>query len=405
MHCARFNAGDVGLRGSSCVSKLPLRQSFLCSGQFQDVARQPFVVARCRGSRFRHTSTIQHRISCPRSVAQAAAGSAGGAFWKLFLAILSLPSFSKLLDPVLGVDPDPVFVLGIDETRRGKPKWVTDPVTGLRRWVDPFDTGFVGISGNQGLLAQVNGRDAKAVVGWLDGCGAAFKAGITHVAIDMSASYAKAIREALPHAKIVVDRFHLVRLAKEMVDEVRRRTTQELRGRRGRKADPEWLSRRRLLREAERLTAQQRQNLFDKVMDLDVNGDVAAAWIAKELLRDVLACKDNGGLRYEIWRRLDEFYTFAARCSTPEIHRLATTVDTWQEPMITAIETNLSNAKSEGENRIVNPIAATPHSDGSMIGRIAFGFRNQDNQRRRVRWACTRQTRPVPSRVKRLRPC
>ncbi|AZI59602.1 hypothetical protein EH165_12455 [Nakamurella antarctica] len=70
---------------------------------------------------------------------------------------------------------------------------------------------------------------------------------------------------------------------------------------------------------------------------------------------------DNGGLRYEIWRRLDEFYTFAARCATPEIHRLATTVDSRQEPMITAIETTLSNAKSEGENRKVN-LSAASHS-------------------------------------------
>ena len=38
---------------------------------------------------------------------------------------------------------------------------------------------------------------------------------------------------------------------------------------------------------------------------------------------------------------------------------------------------------------------------GSQVGRIAFGFRNPDNQRRRVRWACTRRSRQVtPSRPK-----
>lgn len=50
--------------------------------------------------------------------------------------------------------------------------------------------------------------------------------------------------------------------------------------------------------------------------------------------------------------------------------------------MILAIQTALSNARSEGFNRIVK-----------HVGRIAFGFRTPENQRRRVRWARTRQSR------------
>lgn len=61
--------------------------------------------------------------------------------------------------------------------------------------------------------------------------------------------------------------------------------------------------------------------------------------------------------------------------------------------MILAIQTGLSNTRSEGFNRIVK-----------HIGRIAFGFRTPENQRRRVRWACTRQPRRAPSKT-RLRPC
>ena len=44
--------------------------------------------------------------------------------------------------------------------------------------------------------------------------------------------------------------------------------------------------------------------------------------------------------------------------------------------------TGYSNAKSEGYNRVAK------HE-----GRNAFGFRNPVNQRRRIRWACTRQHR------------
>ncbi|MGW7244479.1 transposase [Streptomyces sp. NPDC054804] len=52
----------------------------------------------------------------------------------------------------------------------------------------------------------------------------------------------------------MVDHFHVVRLANKRLSLVRRRTTAELRGRRGRAPDPEWKARRRLLRTREDLT-------------------------------------------------------------------------------------------------------------------------------------------------------
>jgi hypothetical protein len=51
---------------------------------------------------------------------------------------------------------------------------------------------------------------------------------------------------------------------------------------------------------AERLTDEQCHTLFNMLTSADSNGDIATAWIAKELLRDVLACAPRGGLRYEI---------------------------------------------------------------------------------------------------------
>jgi hypothetical protein len=88
----------------------------------------------------------------------------------------------------------------------------------------------------------------------------------------VSATYAKAAREALPHAQLIVDRFHLVKRANEMLDTVRRRTTAAHQLRRGRKCDPEWINRRRLLRAAERLTDEQRSRLFEQLTSADPNG-------------------------------------------------------------------------------------------------------------------------------------
>jgi transposase len=76
------------------------------------------------------------------------------------------------------------------------------------------------------------------------------------VAIDMCSAYRAAVRKHLPHARLVVDHFHVVQLANHMVSSVRRRVTATLRGRRVRKDDPEYGLRRRLLRNREDLTGE-----------------------------------------------------------------------------------------------------------------------------------------------------
>jgi len=89
----------------------------------------------------------------------------------------------------------PVKVLGIDETRRGKPVWAQNPDT--KRWelvCDRWHTGFVDAAGTGGLLAQVEGRTSAATIAWLNAQPAPWRAGISHVTIDLSASYAKAVR-------------------------------------------------------------------------------------------------------------------------------------------------------------------------------------------------------------------
>jgi len=56
---------------------------------------------------------------------------------------------------VLPAQPGPVEVLGIDETRRGRPKWIFDEVT--QAWnttVDRWHVGFCDLSNGQGCWAR-----------------------------------------------------------------------------------------------------------------------------------------------------------------------------------------------------------------------------------------------------------
>lgn len=113
-------------------------------------------------------------------------------------------AFARAAEQVLG-EPAPTRMLGIDETRRGRPRWQQDPESGRWSRVDRWQTGFVDLDGPGGLLAQVLGRRAADVTGWLAERDESFRAAIAFVAVDPCAAYAAAVREALPHAQLVVD--------------------------------------------------------------------------------------------------------------------------------------------------------------------------------------------------------
>ena len=276
-------------------------------------------------------------------------------------------------------EPEAPLVLGIDETRRGTPKWIQDPVTGAWARTERFETNFTDLSGTGRLLGQVAGRTGRAVTGWLDDRGQDWKSQVAYVAIDPCAVYRSAITKALPHAVIVVDHFHLVRLANQAVTRVRQRVTRQVLGRRGTTRDPAWANRRRLLRARERLTHQQFTKMWDEILAQEATGELLAAWIAKEELRYLLALARSHASRSEISSRLFAFYDWCARANVPEVTTLAKTIEAWWPQILAFIDTGITNAATEANNRLIKDAA-----------RIAFGFRNLDNQRRRVRLHCKR---------------
>ncbi|WP_338017699.1 ISL3 family transposase [Streptomyces adustus] len=275
-----------------------------------------------------------------------------------------------------------VEVLGIDETRRGSPSWEQDPDTGKWHLVrDRWHTGFVDALGTGGLLGQVEGRTVPDVLAWLVATPLEWRKAIKYVAIDMSTAYRAAVRLALPRATVVVDHFHVVQLANKMLSTVRRRTTAEIRGRRGRADDPEWKARRRLRRKREDLTDEQFAAMWNTLLDEgDIGRRLLTAWIAKENLRTLLALARTGADRHRIGHARWKFLTRCADSDLPEVRQLAVTVDRWWPEIEAFIHTGHSNAKSEDINRIIK-----------LVARNAFGFRNADNQRLRTRCVTTRR--------------
>jgi transposase len=281
-------------------------------------------------------------------------------------------------------EPDPVRVLGIDETRRGKPRWTRCAATGRWARVDPWDTGFVDLAGDQGLLGQREGRTGASVIDWLSERSQEFRDSVQYVAIDPAAVYASAIRTPglLPNATIVVDHFHLVKLANDALTKVRRRVTWDLRDRRGRKRDPQWANRRRLLRARERLSDSSFARMWNAIVAEDASGQILSAWIAKEELRTLLSTVRVGGNPHLTRHRLHRFLAWCIDSQVPELLTLAATIDTWWPEINAFIATGITNGRTEGYNRLVK-----------QVKRVGCGFRNKQNSARRIRFHCTRKQR------------
>ena len=110
--------------------------------------------------------------------------------------------------------------------------------------------------------------------------------------LDLSGSYRAAFDTALPHARQVADPFHVVRLANDALDEVRRRVQNQTLGHRGHKHDPLYRARKLLVSASERITDQGRTKLRGLLDAGDPYGEVRDAWHAKETLRSIYDIDD-----------------------------------------------------------------------------------------------------------------
>lgn len=258
---------------------------------------------------------------------------------------------------VEGLSLEGVTALGMDEHR-----WRHRP----RGWAIGFcdlDTGR--------LIDIIPGRSGTGISRYLAGQPAEIRARVSTVSVDPWRGYLRPVRRLLPRAQIVVDHFHLVRLANQMLTEVRQRTQQEVCGHRGRKGDPLYGIRHLLLRGRERLTERQQERITAALDDPDGDrwDEIASAWMGKELLRDIYGADGQGEAR----RALDMFYQWADQAQVPELSRLARTVRQWENEILAYHQARYSNAKTEAANLIVEKQRRAGH-----------GYRNFGNYRLRL---------------------
>ena len=253
-----------------------------------------------------------------------------------------------------------VEALGVDEVLFGR----------FGRWrTQAWSTQIVDVQRGQ-LLDVIPGRSAAGLCEWLAGCDRAWLEAIRWATLDLSGPWRSAFDTMLPHATQVADPFHVVKLANQRLDEVRRRVQNETLGHRGRKDDPLYRSRRLLTRADERLDDRGREKLLGLLEAGDPKGEVRMAWHAKEVVRQTYHI-DDPSLAVEFVERLG--VDLQDDSCPPELNQLGRTIVRWSAQIAAWHQAHVSNGPTEAINNLVK-----------RVKRVAFGFRRFTSYRIRA---------------------
>lgn len=198
------------------------------------------------------------------------------------------------------------------------------------------------------LLLMVEGRSAEAVAQFLKEMPAhrAQAEQITEVVMDMSPAYISGVKSNFPKARIVFDLFHIMKLAGEALDTVRkdlRKQGADLQGGLWALRGNEWT------RSEEQL--QIRKNLSHTYPKL------GRALALREALQNVLADKDIPSMKW--------WFSWADRSKLKPFQKLSKTLKEHFQGILAYLDTGLTNAAIEAVNGLLQ-----------TAKRIARGFRN-----------------------------
>ena len=220
--------------------------------------------------------------------------------------------------------------LGIDEIHLGRKKRfytiVIDLADGRILWAAP-------------------GRGKAALRGFWRRLRVA-KTKIRAVAIDMSGAYWSAVLEQLPEAALVFDKFHILKLMNERLDDLRREMVREAEG-------PLKLrikgTRFLLLRNPENLAVDQIPKLDEA---LRLNEPLLLGWYLKEELRELW----NQPSRQQMEAFLKDWCRKAGQTGIGQMHKMAKTLRTHATGILAYAHHPITTAKLEGINNKIKTL-------------------------------------------------
>jgi len=207
------------------------------------------------------------------------------------------------------------------------------------------------------LVWAAAGRDRKTVEKFLDLLGTERCGQLELVSCDMAESIALAVSDQCPNAIRCVDPFHVIKLATDALDEIRREVWNEAR-RAGHKQAAKELKGARfaLWKNPGRLTERQHHKL---AQIQQTNKPLYRAYLISQQLREIYRVTYEQAVEL-----LDAWLAWARRCRLPPFVKLAKTISDQRPGIEAAIRHGLSNARIEQVNTQLR-----------LITRRAYGFR------------------------------
>ena len=266
-------------------------------------------------------------------------------------------------------DPlDGLMAIGIDELsyRKGHQyvTTVTDQLSGRIVWA-------------------AEGKNAATLTSFFAELGAARRAAIAVVTMDMSAAYITVVTQQVPHAQIVFDRFHVQQLVNEALDETRREEWRRLRTVDEQHAKTVKGLRWSLLKNPWNLTPTQSQRFSTLQQD---NGRLYRAYLLKETFAGILDRHQPN----VVTDRLNEWLSWASRSRLPEFVKVARTIRGHLSDIVAYIRWGVTNGIVEGLHnkvRVITRRAYGFHSASALIGMIMLCCTNIRLRPPRVRLA------------------
>lgn len=225
-----------------------------------------------------------------------------------------------------------VFVLGIDEISRKRGHTYHTQVYDLLK---------------KALLGSYPDRDESSLRAFFTEWGEDNLRKIIVVCCDMWAPYIKVIKECLPDAILVFDKFHLVRHLLEAVDKVRKEEAASLK-----QSDPELLKRTRYiwLKNPWNLTDKQKQRLsYLEKLNLRIN----RAYLLKENFRELWTCSK----REEAEKFLKQWLWWASHSRLKPMREFARMLKDHQDGVLAYFDARIDNGSVEAMNNNAKAIS------------------------------------------------
>lgn len=186
---------------------------------------------------------------------------------------------------------------------------------------------------------------------------------VQNVIMDMCDAFRNFAKNRFPHAKITIDKFHVLRLLSQGMSRCRREKLGHL------NSNP---SARLLFKSEEKLDHEQKIHV-SQMIRLQGNETLREYYSFHQALRRFYRIR--GFKRAEL--ALEKLIHRASQSVIKPIKTLSETLKKWRVEILNYFTTQLTNARTEGFNNLAK-----------LVQRRAFGFKNFENYRLRLLYAC-----------------